>query len=272
MASHFQDAIVLFGDSLTQAWSEGSLAHLMSQVYMRKMDVLNRGFGGYTTEWCLPLFKKIFAKKDAQAGLPPVKLVTILFGANDATLPPCAQSLPLEKYIANMNYYVSSLVEPESDYYQPEARIVLITPPPLVQSMRLEMPLPPGIPKEEQGKERNLDHTRKFKDACLTIGEEWKARTNGRVQVIDYWKVIVDAAGSEQDSDLRPFFTDGLHLTPPGYRLLFDELMQVIHSAGWDDLNPNAMKMTVPRWADIDPSNPTAALKEKAAAHIRNEL
>jgi hypothetical protein len=169
-------------------------------------------------------------------------------GANDATLPPCAQSLPLEKYIANMNYYVSSLVDPAAEYYQPDARIVLITPPPLVQSMRLEMPLPPGIPKEDQGKERDLNHTRKFKDACLAIGEEWKAKTKGRVQVVDLWKAIVDAAGSDQDSDLRPFFTDGLHLTPPAYRLLFDELMEVIHSAGWDDLNPNTMEMTVPRY------------------------
>jgi lysophospholipase L1-like esterase len=174
--------------------------------------------------------------------------MTRSLGSNDATLPPSAQSLPLEKYIANLNHYVSSLIEPASEYYQPSARIVLITPPPIVQSMRMEMPLPPGIPKADQGKERDLNHSRKFKDACLAIGKEWKAKTGGRVQVIDFWKVIVDAAGSEQDDDLRPFFTDGLHLTPPGYRLLFDELMEVLHSAGWDDLNPNAMKMTVPRY------------------------
>jgi hypothetical protein len=29
---------------------------------------------------CLPIFNKIFARKDAQGGLPPVKLVTIWFG------------------------------------------------------------------------------------------------------------------------------------------------------------------------------------------------
>lgn len=81
---------------------EATIAHSLfdSETYMRKMDVLNRGFGGYTTEWyvlpgvvkpprllnltpnrCLPVFNKIFAKKDAQAGLPPVKLITIWFGS-----------------------------------------------------------------------------------------------------------------------------------------------------------------------------------------------
>jgi hypothetical protein len=156
-------------------------------------------------------------------------------------LSPSPRSVPLEKYIVNLNFYVSALVEPASEYYQPDARVILITPPPLVQSMRLAV-------GKDQGKDRELDHTRKFKDACLAIGEEWKAKTNGRVQVVDIWKAIVGAAGSEQDSDLRPFFTDGLHLTPPGYRLLFDELMEMIHSAGWEDLNPNAIKMTVPRY------------------------
>lgn len=159
-----------------------------------------------------------------------------------------AQSLPLDKYVANLNHYISSLVEPASEYYQPEARIVLITPPPLVHSMRLEQPLPSNVEKKDQGKERDLEHTRKFKDACLTIGEEWAGKTQGKVQVLDAWKAIVDAAGSERDDQLRPFFTDGLHLTAKGYRVLFDELMEVIHSSGWEDLSPNQMRMTVPRY------------------------
>ncbi|KAJ9095824.1 hypothetical protein QFC19_007439 [Naganishia cerealis] len=215
---------------------------------MRKMDVLNRGFGGYTTEWCLPLFERIFAKKERQAGLPPVKLVTIWFGANDASVPGTAQSVPLEKYVDNLNYYISSLVEPSSDYYQPEARVILITPPPFVMSMRLEQPLPPHLPKEQQGKERDLERTRKFKDACLSVGNEWSQKTSGKVQSLDFWKLVVDTVGSENDNDLRPLFTDGLHLQPKAYRVLFDELMKLVVTLRWEDLDPAKMKMTVPRY------------------------
>lgn len=168
-------------------------------------------------------------------------------GANDASLPPCAQALSLDKYVANLNHYIFSLVEPASEYYQPEARIVLITPPPLVQAMRLEQPLPPHIPKGEQGKERNLEYTRKFKDACLEVGKAWDAKTGGKVKVLDAWTTIVDAAGGEQDDLLRPLYQDGLHFTAQGYRAIFDGLMKLIMSS-WEDLNPITMKQTIPRY------------------------
>lgn len=162
-------------------------------------------------------------------------------------MPGTAQSVPLEKYIDNLNYYISSLVEPSSAYYQPEARIVLISPPPFVYSMRLEQPLPPHVPKGEQGKERTLERTRQFKDACVAVGNEWSQKTSGKVQLLDLWKVIVTAAGSENDNDLRPLFTDGLHLRPAAYRLVFDEIMSIVASQ-WQDLDPAKMKMTVPRY------------------------
>ena len=170
-----------------------------------------------------------------------------LSGANDATLPPCTQALSLDKYVANLNHYIFSLVEPASEYYQPEARIVLVTPPPLVQSMRLEQPLPPHVPKGEQGKERNLEYTRKFKDACLEVGNAWDAKTGGKVRVLDAWTTIVDAAGGEQDDLLRPLYQDGLHFTAQGYRAIFDGLMKLIMSS-WEDLNPVTMKQTIPRY------------------------
>ena len=138
-------------------------------------------------------------------------------------------------------------MEPASDYYQPEARIVVITPPPIVHSMRLEQPLPPHVPKGEQGKERNLEYTRKFKDACLEVGRAWDVKTGGKIKVLDTWTTIVDAAGGEKDDLLRPLYSDGLHFTAQGYRAIFDGLMKVIISS-WEDLNPVTMKQTIPRY------------------------
>jgi hypothetical protein len=34
------------GDSLTQAWSDGSIAQRLSEYWLRRLDVLNRGYGG----------------------------------------------------------------------------------------------------------------------------------------------------------------------------------------------------------------------------------
>jgi len=49
-------------------------------AYMRKLDVLNRGFGGYTTEWVKCIFDDIFAKKDEAANVPRMRMITMWFG------------------------------------------------------------------------------------------------------------------------------------------------------------------------------------------------
>ncbi len=46
-------------------------------------DVLNRGFGGYTTRWALPMVRDVFPSRTPQEA--PI-LATIFFGANDAAL------------------------------------------------------------------------------------------------------------------------------------------------------------------------------------------
>lgn len=63
MAASYTDAIYLLvscgaalvqltwqGDSLTQAWTPGSLAQRMSEHWLRRLDVLNRGYGGYNSK------------------------------------------------------------------------------------------------------------------------------------------------------------------------------------------------------------------------------
>lgn len=45
-ASFYTDAVLLLGDSITQAWSEGSFAQRLSEYYLRRLDILNRGYGG----------------------------------------------------------------------------------------------------------------------------------------------------------------------------------------------------------------------------------
>lgn len=84
MATHYQDTIVLFGDSLTQMSWDPELGGIGARVagepssfvvslaidlslarcdivdlYARKLDVLNRGYSGYNTDWALPVLKQV---------------------------------------------------------------------------------------------------------------------------------------------------------------------------------------------------------------------
>ena len=102
------DQILLFGDSITQysfnPKLEGFGAHI-AHSYVRKMDVMNRGFSGYNTEWCLPLLPQVLSTllPTPQNGFTPsIKLITIFLGANDSVLPGNRQYVSLENYKNNL--------------------------------------------------------------------------------------------------------------------------------------------------------------------------
>lgn len=165
------------------------------------------------------------------------------------------RTVSLEDYIINLEHFVSALADPASPQYMPHARLVLITPHPVVEGMRAkDTPL-----------KLDLEHTRKYKDACLAVGKEWAVKSDN-VQILDLWKLLVEAGGDETEEALRPYYTDGVHMTPKGYRLLFDELMRIICTR-WESLDPQKMKMSAPRFDDAtgkwDEDNPHRMSKGK---------
>jgi isoamyl acetate esterase len=88
---------------------------------------------------------------------------------------------------------------PESDYYSPETRIVLIAPPPV---------------NSHQGVEnRDLMVTKLYAEAVVEIGKE------EGIPVIDAWTVFWDASGHEEKA-LATFLTDGLHPSGAGYEVI----------------------------------------------------
>lgn len=175
-------------------------------------------------------------------------------GTNDAALDN-ERTVSLEDYINNLDQIVSALVASDSPQYTPHARLILITPHPVVEGMRAK-DTPVKLDRE---------HTRKYKDACLVVGKEWAIKSD-KVQTLDLWKLLVEAGGGETEEALRPYYTDGVHMTPKGYRLLFDELMRIICTR-WESLDPQKMKMSAPRFDDAtgkwDEYNPHRISEDK---------
>jgi isoamyl acetate esterase len=81
---------VLFGDSITQrSFSPGGWAGVLADAYQRRVDVINRGYSGYTSRIGVALLDRVFPAGAGAAGAftwPP-QLATVFFGANDAALP-----------------------------------------------------------------------------------------------------------------------------------------------------------------------------------------
>lgn len=234
----------------------------MAQAYSRKLDVLNRGFGGYNSEWALPIFDEIFkpsstSPSGVESNSTSVRLVTIWFGANDACLPVGPTHLPIEKYSANLKHYVDSLLNPKSAYYQPNAHVLLITPPPICKAQRDEHKLQ-YLP-QNRWQDRTLANTALYKDAVLSVVQEARANNlfarienkarKSKVAVVNVFDRILEEAGSEDDEDLRPFFTDGLHLTEKGYAIVFEEVMKVVKAefAGLDPEDQSVLPLRFPQ-------------------------
>jgi isoamyl acetate esterase len=128
-----------------------------------------------------------------------VQLLTIWFGANDATVPPeNPQHVPLDRFKANLVRLVDMVKSPTSAYYSPDTRIILITPPPV------------NTYQWEEG--RNFVKTHSYAIAVKEVGEQVG------VPVADVWTAIWDAAGHNEQA-LAPLLSDGLHLSKDGYEV-----------------------------------------------------
>jgi len=161
--------------------------------------------------------------------------------------------LPLEKYSGNMKHYVRSLLSPSSEYYQPHAYVLLLTPAPIVEKMREEAKLA-YPPEERTPADRSLENTKRYRDEIVKIGEEFQ-RTDPEIaeklRVIDTWDLLVTTAGGDEkdEESLRRFFTDGLHMTSEGYKVVFDACLEVIKRdfKGLDPDDQKSLPMTFPQ-------------------------
>lgn len=133
-----------------------------------------------------------------------MRLLTIWYGANDATLPFSIQHIPLDEYKKNLSVLINLVASPDSEYYSPVTKIILISPPPFNAEQWKEH-ISPGHEMD-----REFENTRRYAEAVKDVG------TQEGLPVVDAWQAIWDAAGREE-TGLPKFLSDGLHLTSEGY-------------------------------------------------------
>jgi isoamyl acetate esterase len=230
---------VLLGDSITEG-SSLTLAARLSQWYARRLDVINRGFGGYTSSMGLEVLQQFFpAQTSPSPAVPRVQLMTVFFGANDACVPGHPQHVHLETYLANLKKILG---------YQAvklhNTQVILVTPPP-VDEWQLD------------GPDRTAKHTAKYAAAARELGAELQ------VPLLDLWTIFMHKAGwkegwtgalpgskdAPRNTVLGDLLSDGLHFTELGYNLMFDELVTLI-SQRLPDHVPEKLPMIFPDWKD----------------------
>lgn len=227
---------ILFGDSITQGCSYVLHASL-SDWYQRRLDILNRGFSGYTAPAGYDNLVQFFPVIPPYPGNPRIQLMTVFFGANDACLPGVPQHVPIEEYKENLK----KIVNYEGVRHH-DTKIILIVPPP-VDEWQLGTDM------------RTAAHTAKYAVACREVGQELNLPT------LDLWTIFMQKAGWQEGSTdpligsldaprnevLGALLSDGLHFTPIAYKLVFDELVNVIQTKLPDQL-PQNLPSIFPDW------------------------
>ncbi|KAJ5815661.1 Esterase SGNH hydrolase-type subgroup [Penicillium riverlandense] len=240
------DQFILFGDSITQMacnQENGFAWHAaLQEAYSRKLDVVNRGLAGYTTAHAIKIFHKFFPSPQTAN----VRFMTIFFGANDACVPGHDQHVPLDQYKENLKKIIQ---HPATKAQNP--RIILLTPPPVNEYQLEGFDASKGTPHPS----RTAAYTKLYAAAAREVGAELG------VPVADLWTAFMQTTGwqdgqpligsrdAPNNANLETLFTDGLHLTPDGYRIVYDAVMQVI-VRNWPDQDPEVLPMVFPSWLD----------------------
>ncbi|TFK54844.1 SGNH hydrolase [Heliocybe sulcata] len=248
-----QDCIVLLGDSLTHlAFEPGGFALRLTEEYARKLHVINLGLSGYNSEWAVPVFEQYLPKKGVQQDVPKMQLLVIWLGANDAIVPQphYIHSVSLSALASNLRKLISMVKSPDSPYYAPWTRVVLMTPPPVDTYQRAEDARAQGL-----GLDRDFDKTRRYAEAIKEVGD-----ADG-IPVVDLWTRLWQGAGRDEHA-MSKFLTDGLHLNADGYFIVYDELMKVIADK-YPEILTEKLKTVFPTWDELGTATDPLALLQK---------
>lgn len=153
---------------------------------------------------------QIFPLTSNGSASPPLKAISIWWGANDATLPMRTQSIPIEEFKDNLNKFIDMFRSESSPHFSPGTTIFLLPPPPISISQRKEDVLAKW---GHENLDRTFERTKQFAEAVREVAEQ------RQVVFVPLFDNMMAAAGPDPDNGLRQFLSDGLHLTPAGYQV-----------------------------------------------------
>jgi len=96
---------------------------------------------------------------------------------------------------------------PDSRYYAPHTRVLVVSCPPIDQSVRKDDLASRPVPLDV---DRTAERTRQFAQAAIEVARKHQ------LPFVDLWTAISKRA--ESGGGLGKYLSDGLHLSGPGYR------------------------------------------------------
>lgn len=200
---------VLFGSSIVQfSYSHEGWGAILTDLYSRKADIMLRGYSGWNSRRALQVLEQVFPKDEA---VQP-SLVIVYFGGNDSAKPHpngLGSHVPLDEYVENMKkiaIHLKSLSE--------NIRLIFLTAP-AVNEIQIHEVLRDLV-------HRKNETCQKYAEACVKLCKELD------VKVIDLWTAL-----QQRNDWLATCFTDGIHLSSEGSKIVVKEILKVLKEADW---------------------------------------
>ncbi|KAK4268607.1 hypothetical protein QN277_025232 [Acacia crassicarpa] len=232
MVGPVRPQIVLFGSSIVElSFSHQGWGSILTHLYSRRADIVLRGYCGWNSRRALEVLSQVFPKEN---GVQP-DLVIVYFGGNDSMLPHpsgLGPHVPLPEYIQNMRtiaLHLQSLSQ--------KTRLIFLTAPPVNKAQ---------IQKSFSGVlslTRTNESGRIYSEACLKLCQEMN------IKAIDLWNAL-----QQRDDWLDVCFTDGIHLSSEGSKIVAKEILKVLKEAEWEpSLHWKSMPMEFSQSSPYDP-------------------
>ncbi|KAK1377429.1 GDSL esterase/lipase CPRD49 [Heracleum sosnowskyi] len=204
---------VVFGSSIVQyAFHNNGWLSILADLYSRKADIVLRGYAGWNSRRALQVLDKVFPKT---ADVHP-DLVIVYFGGNDSMKPHpsgLGPHVPIAEYVENMKeiaHHVTSLSE--------KTRVIFLSSPPVNEAQICKY-----LCVKLDELQRTNELSRVYAKACVEICKELN------IKVIDLWSVL-----QKQDDWSTVCFTDGIHLSPEGSRIVANEILAILQETDWE--------------------------------------
>ncbi|VEU23598.1 DEKNAAC104471 [Brettanomyces naardenensis] len=258
---------VLFGDSITQrAFSpyplqdviddgyttleedppvaDFNLGLQLQRDYVRRMDVLNRGFTGYNSAQYRLMIDKILAIEH-DLSYSKIEVATLFLGTNDAAHAP-PDGVPYDTFIENMTFIVEQILK---------RGIKLIIIGPAHHYSDLWNSLNPS--DVANGILRDNDTNRKYSDGLRKLATEFQLPFIDLSSIFDHY----NKSHNDPEATKRLFF-DGIHLNGQGYKIIYDCITQAIETH-YPSYSPKNMPTRLPKWVEFDAEKVKGIVIEK---------
>ncbi|SCU91185.1 LAME_0E11562g1_1 [Lachancea meyersii CBS 8951] len=225
---------LLFGDSITEfafntrpdeeAGDQFALGAALCRDYTRRLDIIQRGFSGYTSRWALHLLPKILENERSSE----IVMSTIFFGTNDSASAG-KQRVDLPEFTENITKMVHMLKE----------RMIkpILIGPALHDRERWTALKPDQV---DQGILRSNENNKKYSEALQRIAIEEE------IPFVNLYEAFKTQGGDRW----QELLCDGVHYSGKGYKVFYHELLKAIRSA-FPELAPENIAYKLPGWRDV---------------------